>query len=190
MLNQEANSSANLPKHEDEHGRQNAPQLSLVHSHSTMLPQARSAARFLQTVIKYPRRFSLVSFASWVSPENVSGLEGKCHGKQDTGQPQKMILAVVSLQMTFCHQAGGLSLANLDAWPPSRNATSEKAFPFLKNIYLFIFERGEGREKERERNISVWLPLTWPQLGTWPSTQACTLMGNQTSDLSVFGLVL
>ena len=28
---------------------------------------------------------------------------------------------------------------------------------FLKNIYLFL-ER-KGREKERERNISVWLPL-------------------------------
>ena len=25
-------------------------------------------------------------------------------------------------------------------------------------IYLFL-ERGEGREKESERNISVWLPL-------------------------------
>ena len=33
---------------------------------------------------------------------------------------------------------------------------------FFKDfIYLFL-ERGEGREKERERNISVWLPLTWP----------------------------
>ena len=24
----------------------------------------------------------------------------------------------------------------------------------------------------RERNINVWLPLTWPPLGTWPATQA------------------
>ena len=44
-------------------------------------------------------------------------------------------------------------------------------------IYLFL-ERGEGREKERERNISVWLPLTWPSLGT----QACALTGNPTRD--------
>ena len=28
-------------------------------------------------------------------------------------------------------------------------------------IYLFI-HRGEGRKKERERNINVWLPLTHP----------------------------
>ena len=26
-------------------------------------------------------------------------------------------------------------------------------------MYLFL-ERGEGREKERERNNNVWLPLT------------------------------
>ena len=37
-------------------------------------------------------------------------------------------------------------------------------------------------EKERERNISVWLPLAHPLLGTWPTTQACALTGNRTSD--------
>ena len=31
-------------------------------------------------------------------------------------------------------------------------------------------------------NIHVWLPLTRPLLGTWPTTQACTLAGNQTGD--------
>ena len=31
-------------------------------------------------------------------------------------------------------------------------------------IYLFL-ERGEGREKERERNINVWLPLVHPPTG-------------------------
>ena len=48
-------------------------------------------------------------------------------------------------------------------------------------IYLFL-ERGEGREKEREtlmyeRYINQ-LPLTLPQLGTRPTTQACALTGN------------
>ena len=37
-------------------------------------------------------------------------------------------------------------------------------------------------EKERERNINVWLPLTCPFLETWPATQACALTGNQTGD--------
>ena len=45
-------------------------------------------------------------------------------------------------------------------------------------MYLFS-GRGEGREKERERNISVWLPLMCPLLGTWPATQVCALTGNQ-----------
>ena len=49
---------------------------------------------------------------------------------------------------------------------------------FLKRFYLFILDREEGREKERERHISVCHPL----LGTWPATQACALTGNRTSD--------
>ena len=46
------------------------------------------------------------------------------------------------------------------------------------------------REKERERNISVWLPLTRPLLGTWPATEACALTGNRTSDPLVHRPVL
>ena len=52
---------------------------------------------------------------------------------------------------------------------------------FLKRFYLFIFREGKGGRK-RERNISVWLPLTRPLLGTWPATQACALTGNRTGD--------
>ena len=37
-------------------------------------------------------------------------------------------------------------------------------------------------EKERERNISVWLPLTCALLGTWPATQAGALTAGQTGD--------
>ena len=55
---------------------------------------------------------------------------------------------------------------------------------FLKDfIYLFL-ERGEGREKERERNINQ-LPLTCPQLGTWPASHVCALTGYWTGDLSL-----
>ena len=65
---------------------------------------------------------------------------------------------------------------------------------FLK--ILFIFERGERREKEREGETSMWeryidrLLLAHPQLGTWPTTQACALSGNQTSDLLFCRLAL
>ena len=46
----------------------------------------------------------------------------------------------------------------------------------------FIHFRGEEKEKERERSISVWLPLTHPLFGIWPATQACALTGNRTND--------
>ena len=63
--------------------------------------------------------------------------------------------------------------------------------------YLLIF-RKKGREGERggekyrcmhEKYIN-WLPLEHTQLGTWTTTQACALSGNQTSDLLVCRPVL
>ena len=35
---------------------------------------------------------------------------------------------------------------------------------FLKIFYLFL-EKGEEREKEKERNINVWLPVICPSIG-------------------------
>ena len=51
-----------------------------------------------------------------------------------------------------------------------------KFFFFQDFIYLLL-KRGEGREKERERNINVFLPLTGPPPCT--TTQACALIGKQ-----------
>ena len=41
--------------------------------------------------------------------------------------------------------------------------------------FFFLIFRGEGKEKVRKRNISVWLPLVCPRLRNWPVTQACAL---------------
>ena len=65
---------------------------------------------------------------------------------------------------------------------------------FLNFVYLFL-ERGEGREKEKERNTNCeryidQLPLPHPQVGTWPTTQECALTGNQTNHLLVLRPVL
>ena len=49
---------------------------------------------------------------------------------------------------------------------------------FLKYVIYLFLERGEGREKERERNINMWLPLDHLLLETWPATQACALTRN------------
>ena len=57
---------------------------------------------------------------------------------------------------------------------------------FKKYIFLIYFQR---EWKERDRNIDL-LPLTCPQLGSQPTTQACALTGNQTSDPSVHRLAL
>ena len=47
-------------------------------------------------------------------------------------------------------------------------------------IYLLFLER--GREGERGKKHHVWLPLKHLLLGTWLTTQACALTGNQTGD--------
>ena len=57
-------------------------------------------------------------------------------------------------------------------------------FYFKDFIYLFL-ERREGREKERETSM-----CGCPLLGTWPSTQAYALTGNQTGDPLVLRLAL
>ena len=44
---------------------------------------------------------------------------------------------------------------------------------FFLVLVIYFLERGEGRGKERERKINVWLPLTCSPLGTWPTTQVC-----------------
>ena len=62
-------------------------------------------------------------------------------------------------------------------------------FCFKDFIYLFL-DRGEGRKREGERNINVWLPLTRPLLGTWPASQACALTDNRTGDCLVRRLAL
>ena len=69
-------------------------------------------------------------------------------------------------------------------WPPCLAAGV--FFIFFKDfIYLFL-ERGE----RRERNTDVRLLLTRPLLGTWPTTQACALTGNRTSNPLVRSPVL
>ena len=61
---------------------------------------------------------------------------------------------------------------------------------FLKDFICLLLERGEGREKERERHINMWLPLTCPPLGTWPATQECAQTGNRTGNFLVHRPVL
>ena len=63
-------------------------------------------------------------------------------------------------------------------------------FIYFKYFTYLFLERGEGKEKERETNISVWVPIMCPLLGTWPATQACALTGNLTGGPLVCRLAL
>ena len=57
---------------------------------------------------------------------------------------------------------------------------------FLKNILFIYFQK----DKERERNINVWVPPTYPALGAWPTAQTCALTRNRTSNPLVCRLAL
>ena len=94
------------------------------------------------------------------------------------------------VQTPFPVGAGGrgkqlMFLSHIQCFSPSLS---------LSPIYLFL-NRGEGREKERERNVSllceretsICFCLSYVPHWTEPTTQACTLAGNQTGDLRLCG---
>ena len=57
-----------------------------------------------------------------------------------------------------------------------------KGYFFKYFIYLFILERGKGREKE-EKNINVWLPLTSPYWGPGPQPRHAPRLGIELATL-------
>ena len=83
--------------------------------------------------------------------------------------------------------ASAIDALNIQLWIAKFRDTDYRSF--FKRFYLFIF-RERGREGERERNINVWLTLAHLLLWTWPTTQACALTRNPTSDPSVCRLAL
>ena len=77
-----------------------------------------------------------------------------------------------------------LRILRLSRWVP--NAITSGLF-FFKILFIYFLDRGEGREREKKRNINVWVPLVHPSLGTWPATQACALTGNRTRKRLLYG---
>ena len=68
-----------------------------------------------------------------------------------------------------------------------KRTTSSNISPEVlkKRFYLFL-ERRKG-DREEEKHPYVRLPLTCPQPGTRPASQACALTWNRTCDLLVYG---
>ena len=60
-------------------------------------------------------------------------------------------------------------------------------FYFLKDFIYIFLERGREGESERGKYQCV-VVFMWPPLRTRPTTQACALTGNQTSDPLVCSL--
>ena len=55
---------------------------------------------------------------------------------------------------------------------------SHKKSTFKKILFIYFWERGEGRKKHRERNINVWLPLTCaPHWGPGPQPRHVSWLG-------------
>ena len=72
--------------------------------------------------------------------------------------------------------AGGVGV------PQTKGFQNFKLYIFSLSLFFFR-ERGGGREIEkhrcvRETSVGCQLPLACPQLGTWPTAQACALTGN------------
>ena len=97
-----------------------------------------------------------------------------------TKQPARAWQCCRHCGFTWNARPSGVMRASLK--PPPQVHDLDLRNVFFKRIYLFIFRKGEGREKERERNINVWLSLMHPLLGTWPETQACALTGSWNGD--------
>ena len=68
---------------------------------------------------------------------------------------------------------------------PHQSGLLGTLFFYFLNFIDLLLKRRKRREKERERNINAWLPVTCPPLGTWPTTQACALTGNWFSEILV-----
>ena len=99
------------------------------------------------------------------------------------------------IQSTLKRECWVWSLCGLYCWTRELGVSthahprSQKSLTFFKKIFIYSFlEQGKGKEGERETERETlmceryinWLPLMPPQLGTWPTTQACTLTGNWT----------
>ena len=67
---------------------------------------------------------------------------------------------------------------------PTQKALICPAYMSFKDFIYLFSERGEGREKEGERNIDQ-LPLVSTPMRTKPTIQACALTGNRTHGLSL-----
>ena len=129
----------------------------------------------------------------WPHPAELSSLVGP----GDTAQSWDLLHDPVraSHQGLWWHSCGASRRCPVCSLPTGQHHPQWKTalicFYFLKYFICLFIEKGEVRERERERNIEVrnidQFPLTRPQMGTKPTTQAHPPAGNLTSDWHLVG---
>ena len=74
------------------------------------------------------------------------------------------------MELNLCGAPSGLAYKNQGVLHCIKKRHNNDLIFLIKTFFICLFlERGEGREKERERNINVWLPLACPPLGAPPT---------------------
>ena len=92
----------------------------------------------------------------------------RCQQPEKTGTPvPKPILTSQCRQRFFIRKKKECRTKKSRKGELEKFSTSRPAQSIFKKYFIYLFlERGEGREKEKERNSDVWLPLVHPLLGT------------------------
>ena len=91
-------------------------------------------------------------------------------GAQEMRALSEQVVTVKPNSHVLLQSRDALSTASASGAPVT-SARMHVLCDFSPRFYL-VLEREEGKEKDRERNISVWLHLERHLLGTWPTTQA------------------
>ena len=99
------------------------------------------------------------------------------HDHTESNGVKKYYLHAVNICMYICtYSAWTSSLNSGFAYPASYSIL------YFKKRFLLIFrERGREGERKGEKHQCV-VVFCAPLLGTWTTTQACALTGNQTAD--------
>ena len=144
---------------------------------------------------------SPASILTWVSLAAVGGF--RCYTLHLTSQPE----GEVSRSFSDPGDAAGPGRAEVEGvegGQPSRERGKSFSPSLSSSLALclkinfkkslkkkdFIYLLLDTGKAGRERNINVWLPLAYPQLGVWPATQVCALTGNRTGNPLVLRRVL
>ena len=125
--------------------------------------------------------------------QRVEGREKEKERNIDVQEIHRSVASHMDPTGDLAHNPGTCPDQELNQETPGSQVATQSTEPhqpgppyiFFKDfIYLFL-EKGEGREKERERNINMWLPLICPHWGPRLQPRACALTPCFTGECSI-----